>query len=177
MRGVSVGAGRQALATAEELGRLAAPFAQQLAAQLRAAGGAPPPPPPRTKWTRRVLHPVLIGHAAAREGLAAGGSALTRGAAGRRGADAAEISALVEEVDARAARLEYGRGTRMGNGREGGRGGGGCRVMRGVRGAQARALSPGALAALDRLGAILRRRVPPASPHAARPLARPPPRA
>jgi hypothetical protein len=21
------------------------------------------PPPPRTKWTRRVLHPVLIGHA------------------------------------------------------------------------------------------------------------------
>jgi hypothetical protein len=24
----------------------------------------PPPPPPRTKWTRRVLHPVLIGHAA-----------------------------------------------------------------------------------------------------------------
>jgi hypothetical protein len=25
---------------------------------------APPPPPPRTKWTRRVLHPVLIGHAA-----------------------------------------------------------------------------------------------------------------
>jgi len=30
-------------------------------------GGSPievPPPPPRTKWTRRVLHPVLIGHAA-----------------------------------------------------------------------------------------------------------------
>ena len=25
----------------------------------------PPPPPPRTKWTRRVPHPVLIGHAAA----------------------------------------------------------------------------------------------------------------
>ena len=23
-----------------------------------------PPPPPRTKWTRRVPHPVLIGHAA-----------------------------------------------------------------------------------------------------------------
>ena len=22
-----------------------------------------PPPPPRTKWTRRVPHPVLIGHA------------------------------------------------------------------------------------------------------------------
>ena len=22
------------------------------------------PPPPRTKWTRRVTHPVLIGHAA-----------------------------------------------------------------------------------------------------------------
>ena len=29
---------------------------------------APPPPPlhPRTKWTRRVPHPVLIGHAASR---------------------------------------------------------------------------------------------------------------
>ena len=24
----------------------------------------PPPPTPRTKWTRRVPHPVLIGHAA-----------------------------------------------------------------------------------------------------------------
>ena len=23
---------------------------------------APPPPPLRTKWTRRVPHPVLIGH-------------------------------------------------------------------------------------------------------------------
>jgi hypothetical protein len=31
-----------------------------------AGGGetAPPPPPPRTKWKRRVPHPVLIGHAA-----------------------------------------------------------------------------------------------------------------
>jgi len=28
------------------------------------ARGPPPPPPPRTKWTRRVPHPVLIGHAA-----------------------------------------------------------------------------------------------------------------
>ena len=27
-------------------------------------GGSPPPPPSRTKWTRRVPHPVLIGHAA-----------------------------------------------------------------------------------------------------------------
>ena len=27
-------------------------------------GAARPPPPPRTKWTRRVPHPVLIGHAA-----------------------------------------------------------------------------------------------------------------
>jgi replicative superfamily II helicase len=24
----------------------------------------PPPPLPRTKWTRRIPHPVLIGHAA-----------------------------------------------------------------------------------------------------------------
>ena len=27
-------------------------------------GPPPPPPPSRTKWTRRVPHPVLIGHAA-----------------------------------------------------------------------------------------------------------------
>ena len=26
--------------------------------------GPPPPPPPRTNRTRRVLHPILIGHAA-----------------------------------------------------------------------------------------------------------------
>jgi flagellar biosynthesis GTPase FlhF len=29
-----------------------------------AADGGTPPPSPRTKWTRRVPHPVLIGHAA-----------------------------------------------------------------------------------------------------------------
>jgi len=34
-------------------------------AALDAAGAwFPPPPPSRTKWTRCVLHPVLIGHAA-----------------------------------------------------------------------------------------------------------------
>ena len=34
------------------------------ALQLAARASAPPsPPPPRTKWTRRVPHPVLIGHA------------------------------------------------------------------------------------------------------------------
>jgi len=30
----------------------------------RSANSPPPPPPPRTNRTRRVLHPVLIGHAA-----------------------------------------------------------------------------------------------------------------
>jgi hypothetical protein len=30
----------------------------------RSRGGAPPPSRTRTKWTRRVHHPVLIGHAA-----------------------------------------------------------------------------------------------------------------
>ena len=30
----------------------------------RDARGGIPPPPPCTKWTRRVPHPVLIGHAA-----------------------------------------------------------------------------------------------------------------
>jgi len=32
-------------------------------AAVRGTGGAAPPPPPRNKWTRRVPHPVLIGHA------------------------------------------------------------------------------------------------------------------
>jgi len=31
---------------------------------------APPPPSPRTKWTRRVPHPVLIGHASSLRGCA-----------------------------------------------------------------------------------------------------------
>ena len=35
----------------------------------------PPPPPFRTKWTRRVLHPVLIGHAAESRRRAGGGRA------------------------------------------------------------------------------------------------------
>jgi len=30
----------------------------------RGRGAPPPPPHPRTKWTRRVSHPVLIEHAA-----------------------------------------------------------------------------------------------------------------
>ena len=38
---------------------LLSPTAAQL---VVGAGGVPPPP--RTKWTRRVPHPVLIGHAA-----------------------------------------------------------------------------------------------------------------
>ena len=33
-------------------------------AEGEAPGPVPPPLPPRTKWTRRVPHPVLIGHAA-----------------------------------------------------------------------------------------------------------------
>ena len=41
----------------------------------------PPPPPPRTKWTRRVPHPVLIGHAASLTPPAAAAAA-TRDRAG-----------------------------------------------------------------------------------------------
>ena len=37
------------------------PGAAGLACRVRPP---PPPPSPRTKWTRRVPHPVLIGHAA-----------------------------------------------------------------------------------------------------------------
>ena len=46
------------------------PSARRLLRQLRGlrfpqgAAVNPPPPPPRTKWTRSVPHPVLIGHAA-----------------------------------------------------------------------------------------------------------------
>jgi hypothetical protein len=44
---------------------LRAPGERQLALELHlACAGKPPPPPPRTKWTRRVPQPVLIGHAA-----------------------------------------------------------------------------------------------------------------
>jgi len=42
-------------------------------------GRISPPPPPRTKWTRRVPHPVLIGHAMA----SLGGRERTRRTAGR----------------------------------------------------------------------------------------------
>jgi hypothetical protein len=55
----------------------------------------PPPPPPRTKWTRRVPHPVLIGHAAslsqvyARRGIRA---------CGRPGATKAAHAALRARV-------------------------------------------------------------------------------
>ena len=46
-------------------GRLSARSAPGWGVAFR-CGRAPPPPPPlsRTKWTRRVPHPVLIGHAA-----------------------------------------------------------------------------------------------------------------
>jgi len=39
------------------------------------AGRTPPPPLPRTKWTRRVPHPVLIGHAASLSYTSASGRA------------------------------------------------------------------------------------------------------
>jgi hypothetical protein len=39
-------------------------WAAAFIAVLGAAGPLPPPPPLRTDRTRRVLHPVLIGHAA-----------------------------------------------------------------------------------------------------------------
>jgi len=57
----------------------------------------PPTPPPRTKWTRRVPHPVLIGHAASlttyargawrrRRGCSAGRTRRGRGRGTARGA-------------------------------------------------------------------------------------------
>ena len=35
----------------------------------------PPPSPPRSKWTRRVPHPVLIGHAASLSQVSLAGDA------------------------------------------------------------------------------------------------------
>jgi hypothetical protein len=44
---------------------------------------SPPPPPPRTKWTRRVPHPVLIGHAASLPGEVVHGAPARAPAVGR----------------------------------------------------------------------------------------------
>ena len=85
--------------TMEQLERCSAAVVATLGpGLLRAARGehpggrSPPPPPrPRTKWTRRVPHPVLIGHAASlmhpggRAALAARGRPLGRGDAARAG--------------------------------------------------------------------------------------------
>ena len=46
----------------------------------RVEKGPPPPPPPRTKWTRRVPHPVLIGHISS---LSQGGGGARRVEKGR----------------------------------------------------------------------------------------------
>ena len=63
-------------------------FALRVAVQLRdAAARWAPPPPPRTKWTRRVHHPVLIGHAASlsQARAACGGARDVRARAGGAG--------------------------------------------------------------------------------------------
>jgi hypothetical protein len=48
-----------------------------------------PPPPPRTKWTRRVPHPVLNGHAVS----------LSQGAGGAGGGDTRVGAAAVPRVE------------------------------------------------------------------------------
>ena len=55
VRTVGAGAGRASRAEVRAEWAVTAPPAEEV---------SPPPPPPRTKWTRRVPHPVLIGHAA-----------------------------------------------------------------------------------------------------------------
>jgi len=54
VRTVGAGAGRASRAEVRAEWAVTAPPAEEVS----------PPPPPRTKWTRRVPHPVLIGHAA-----------------------------------------------------------------------------------------------------------------
>ena len=39
----------------------------------------PPPPSPRTRWTRRVPHPVLIGHAVCLVQVRAGANMVRKG--------------------------------------------------------------------------------------------------
>ena len=54
--------------------RLGPPVRTAAAPAARRAGALPPPPLlPRTKWSRRVPHPVLIGHAASLTPYAARG--------------------------------------------------------------------------------------------------------
>jgi len=80
-----------------------------------------PPLPPRTKWTRRVPHPVLIGHAASlsqaggaelervvdwvREHRAAGERGAGRGEGGEGGAEAQAQRELLLEAEALVAQL------------------------------------------------------------------------
>jgi len=61
--------------------------AQRPREEIRAGPGkGRPPPPPRTKWTRRVPHPVLIGHAESL-GRPPSPRRLTRGCSARRRTD------------------------------------------------------------------------------------------
>jgi hypothetical protein len=58
---------RKAAALEAEAGKAAKEQAARVVLKMqrdRVPAGAGKPPPPRTKWTRRVPHPVLIGHAA-----------------------------------------------------------------------------------------------------------------
>ena len=99
-------------------------------ADVAGGGGAPPPPTSRTKWTRRVPHPVLIGHAASPQvdaadkkvkslearlrGKAAGGGeareeAVAQAAEDLRGELEAAQRRLAEERAAREAEKKAGR--------------------------------------------------------------------
>ena len=57
----------------------------------------PPPPPPRTKWTRRVPHPVLIGHAASLAGCGAQATRAEGTKAARRRARRARVAQVPAE--------------------------------------------------------------------------------
>ena len=63
--GAAAPAGAEGAVPAAEVAARARAF-EEAYATFPHAGFAPPPPPPppRTKWTRLVRHPVLIGHAA-----------------------------------------------------------------------------------------------------------------
>ena len=60
----------QCMQVYEEVGlNISAQVSARLSLSLRPLAGdrcRPAPPPPSTKWTRRVPHPVLIGHVSCR---------------------------------------------------------------------------------------------------------------
>jgi hypothetical protein len=68
------------------------PRSPESSRKARSTTAPPPPPPPRTKWTRRVPHSVLIGHAATPASRSRNPCKETTGARRHRGVRAARAA-------------------------------------------------------------------------------------